>query len=104
MLAEQQLVAEIGSAHDGSFGNAIKLIQAAAGAGATAVKFQTHLAEAETLPTAPSPAYFKDESRFDYFRRTSFSHQQWADLATCAHDSGIAFLSSPFSIEAVTLL
>ena len=43
------IIAEIGSVHDGSFGNACKLIEAAAAAGADAVKFQTHIAAAETL-------------------------------------------------------
>jgi N,N'-diacetyllegionaminate synthase len=40
------VVAEIGSVHDGSFGNAIKLIEAAARSGADVVKFRTHIAEA----------------------------------------------------------
>lgn len=52
------IIAEIGSVHDGSFGNALKLIEAAADCGADAVKFQTHIAEAETLRDAPSPGYF----------------------------------------------
>ena len=44
------IIAEIGSVHDGSFGNACHLIESAANAGADAVKFQTHVAEAESLP------------------------------------------------------
>ena len=71
------IIAEIGSVHDGSFGNAINLIECAAEAGATSVKFQTHLAEAETLANAPSPAYFKSEPRIEYFRRTGFKKKQW---------------------------
>ncbi len=57
------IIAEIGSVHDGSFGNAIKLIEAAAECGADAVKFQTHIAEAETCADAPPPAYFYAEPR-----------------------------------------
>ena len=45
------LVAEVGSVHDGSFGNAQKLIELAAHCGANAVKFQTHISEAETQRT-----------------------------------------------------
>ncbi len=98
------LIAEVGSVHDGSFGNAGKLIEAAAACGAHAVKFQTHIAEAESLPSAPSPAYFDAEPRFDYFRRTGFTEAQWRKLkATCA-ERGVRFLSSPFSLEAVDLL
>lgn len=99
-----RLIAEIGSVHDGSFGNAQKLIEAAAAAGADAVKFQTHIAEAETLASAPAPSYFSAEPRMDYFRRTGFSLEQWRKLAAHAGEHGVTFLSSPFSLEAVDLL
>ncbi len=99
-----RIIAEIGSVHDGSFGNALKLIDAAAQAGADTVKFQTHIAEAESVVSAPAPAYFSDEPRSAYFRRTSFSFAQWQRLAKHANDLGVVFLSSPFSLEAVDLL
>ena len=99
-----ELIAEIGSVHDGSFGNAVKLIEAAAKCGAHAVKFQTHIAEAETLRNAPNPPYFKGEPRFDYFRRTGFSLPQWLTLAAECAANHVKFLSSPFSLEAVDLL
>ncbi len=98
------LIAEIGSVHDGSFGNAGKLIDAAAAAGADAVKFQTHIAEAETLPDAPMPPYFKGEPRMPYFKRTGFTLPQWKELAARAAENNVVFLSSPFSLEAVDLL
>lgn len=101
---EVSLIAEIGSVHDGSYGNALKLIEAAAACGADAVKFQTHIAEAETLPDAPMPPYFKGEPRIDYFRRTGFDPDQWRGLKSHCEEHGITFLSSPFSIEAVDLL
>ncbi len=98
------IIAEIGSVHDGSFGNAVKLIQAAAACGADVAKFQTHIAAAETTRNAPMPAYFKGEPRFEYFERTGFTEQQWHGLQQTCRDVGIRFLSSPFSIEAVDLL
>lgn len=98
------IIAEIGSVHDGSFGNAQCLIETAAESGADIIKFQTHIPDAETLPDAPSPPYFAHESRFEYFRRTAFSTEQWERLAECARASGVGFLSSPFSLEAVDLL
>jgi N,N'-diacetyllegionaminate synthase len=98
------VIAEVGSVHDGSFGNATKLIDVAADCGADAVKFQTHIAQAETLRTAPMPPYFKGEPRFEYFQRTGFSRDQWAALKQHAEARGLEFLSSPFSIEAVALL
>lgn len=98
------IIAEVGSVHDGSFGNAQKLIEAAAACGVDAVKFQTHISEAETLPDAPMPPYFKGEPRFEYFNRTGFSLEQWKFLKQHCDQHGVAFLSSPFSEEAVDLL
>ena len=103
-MRKVKIIAEIGSVHDGSFGNALKLIEAAAAAGADAVKFQTHIAEAESIASAPAPAYFSDEPRLAYFKRTSFTLDQWKKLAQHAVDVGVTFLSSPFSLEAVDLL
>ena len=36
-----ELIAEVGSVHDGSFGNALRLVDLAADVGADTVKFQT---------------------------------------------------------------
>lgn len=98
------VIAEIGSVHDGSLGNALALIDAASDAGADAVKFQTHIADAETLPDAPSPAYFASESRMAYFTRTGFTLEQWRQLKARCDERAVMFLSSPFSEEAVDLL
>jgi N,N'-diacetyllegionaminate synthase len=99
-----QIIAEVGSVHDGSLGNAKMLIEAAASCGVDAVKFQTHIAEAETLPDAPMPPYFKGEPRFEYFKRTGFALDEWRSLQQHCDDNKVEFLSSPFSIEAVELL
>ncbi|MCG8526607.1 MAG: N-acetylneuraminate synthase family protein [Opitutales bacterium] len=99
-----EIIAEIGSVHDGSFGNACRLIELASECGATTVKFQTHISDAETTRSAPSPSYFSSENRFDYFKRTAFSESQWKSLKNRTEDLGLGFLSSPFSLEAVDLL
>jgi len=98
------IIAEIGSVHDGSLGNALKAVEAVAACGADIVKFQTHIAEAETLADAPMPSYFKGEPRMDYFRRTAFSLPQWQQIMQHCLEHGLGFLSSPFSLEAVDLL
>src|SRR5262245_57523634 len=98
------VIAEIGSVHDGSFGNALHLIDTAAECGADAVKFQTHLAAAETIRNAPQPPYFRGEPRFEYFQRTGFTRNQWCELKSRCDEKDVMFLSSPFSIEAVALL
>lgn len=98
------IVAEVGSVHDGSFGNAGRLIDVAAECGADAVKFQTHLAVAETLRDAPMPSYFKGEPRYEYFQRTGFDKAEWKELRARAEEQSFDFISSPFSCEAVELL
>jgi N-acetylneuraminate synthase len=98
------IIAEVGLNHDGSLGNALALIDAAAECGADVVKFQTHLAEAETLPSAPSPPYFASEPRYEYFKRTAFALDQWNALKGHAEARGLRFLSSVFSVEAVDVL
>ena len=47
------IIAEVAQAHDGSLGMAHAFIDAAANAGADAIKFQTHIAEAESTPAEP---------------------------------------------------
>lgn len=100
------IIAEVAQAHDGSLGMAHAFIDAAARAGADAVKFQTHLAAAESSPAEPWRVKFsyQDATRFDYWKRMEFTEPQWAGLKEHATEKGLQFLSSPFSIEAVELL
>ena len=100
------VIAEVAQAHDGSLGMAHAFVDAAADAGATAIKFQTHIAAAESTAAEPWRTRFsdQDELRIDYWRRMEFSEQGWAGLRQHAGERGLAFLSSPFSMEAVELL
>lgn len=100
------IVGEVAQAHDGSLVMAHAFIDAIADAGADAVKFQTHIAEAESTPSEPFRVHFsqQDKTRFDYWKRMEFTVEQWQGLAAHARDRGLIFLSSPFSIEAVELL
>jgi N,N'-diacetyllegionaminate synthase len=95
------IIAEAGMNHDGSLGNAIRMAEVAAECGADAVKFQLHDATAETTRDAPAPPYFRHESRWEYFERTSFSDEQWATLKEACDQTGIEFLCSVFSLEAL---
>jgi N,N'-diacetyllegionaminate synthase len=100
------IVGEVAQSHDGSLGMAHAFIDAIADAGADAVKFQTHIAAAESTPGEPWRVQFsrQDASRFDYWKRMEFSEDQWRGLKQHADERGLLFLSSPFSIEAVELL
>lgn len=97
------IIAEIGNNHDGSLGQGRALVEAAAVAGADAVKFQTHIADAEMLPETPTPPHF-DEPRFEFTRRMELSRDDHVALKSLAEERGLAFFSSPFSVEAVELL
>jgi N-acetylneuraminate synthase len=100
------VVGEVALTHDGSLGLAHAFIDAIAAAGADAVKFQTHIATAESTPAEPFRVKFsrQDASRYDYWRRMEFTEAQWQGLADHCRERGVLFLSSPFSLEAVALL
>ena len=100
------IIAEVAQAHDGSLGMAHAFIDAIANAGANAVKFQTHIAAAESTPSEPWRVKFslQDVTRYDYWKRMEFTEEQWHGLKEHADERGLKFLSSPFSIEAVELL
>ena len=100
------VIGEVAQSHDGSLGQAHAFIDAIAKAKVDAVKFQTHIAGAESTPGEPWRVKFstQDASRYDYWRRMEFTEEQWTGLKQHAEDLGIIFLSSPFSIEAVELL
>ncbi len=102
-----ELIAEVGMAHDGSLSLAHAYIDAIATTGADCVKFQTHIAEAESTHSEQwrvKPTWCQDVDRYAYWQRTAFTELQWFELKVHAEDEGLEFLSSPFSVEAVELL
>ncbi|QED37753.1 N-acetylneuraminate synthase [Antarcticibacterium arcticum] len=100
------LIAEIGQAHEGSIGIALAYIDSLAQTGVDAVKFQVHIAEAESSIHEPFRVKFsyQDKSRFDYWKRMEFSLDQWKLLKARCEEKGVEFLASPFSNAAVDLL
>ena len=100
------VIGEVAQAHDGSLGMAHAYIDAIANAGADAVKFQTHIAAAESTPSEQWRVKFslQDKTRYDYWKRMEFTEEQWHGLKKHADERGLLFLSSPFSLEAVDLL
>jgi N-acetylneuraminate synthase len=100
------LIAEVAQSHDGSLGLAHSFIDAAADAGADAIKFQTHIAYAESTSDEKFRVNFsyEDKTRYEYWRRMEFTEEQWRGLYEHAIKRNIIFLSSPFSVEAVKML
>lgn len=103
---EPLVIGEVAQTHDGSLGGAHAFVDAIADAGADAVKFQTHLAHAESTPSEPWRVPFsrQDDSRYEYWQRMEFTESQWVGLRDHALERGLHFLSTPFSPEAVDLL
>lgn len=100
------VIGEVAQAHDGSLGTAHAFIDLIADSGADAVKFQTHIASAESTLEEPWRVKFslQDETRYEYWRRMEFTEPQWHGLKKHADNRGLFFLSSPFSLESVELL
>jgi N-acetylneuraminate synthase len=100
------VIGEVALTHDGSLGQAHAFVDAIADAGADAVKFQTHIAAAESTPAEPFRVKFsrQDATRYDYWQRMEFTEDGWRGLAEHCRERGVLFISSPFSIEAVDLL
>ncbi len=95
------IIAEIGMTHDGSLGLASKLTESAIKSGANVIKYQWHIAEEETTIDAPSPPYFKNETRFSYFKRTEFSIEKFKSLVKQCIDASVIPCVSVFSIESL---
>ncbi len=97
------IIAEAGINHDGDIARAHALVDAAADAGVDAVKFQTHLADAEMLNVSDTAVYL-NESLFGLIKRMELTFEQHVELKQHAERRGLIFLSTPFSREAVDLL
>jgi sialic acid synthase SpsE len=97
------VIAEAGINHNGDVALASELVDAAAKAGADAIKFQTHFPEHEMLRGGATAAYV-GESLFDLLTRTALSRDAHATLKDLAAKKGILFLSTPFSKEAADFL
>ena len=100
------VIAEIGLAHDGSMGFAMAWIDAAVKAGADIVKFQIHYGEDESTEEEKFRINFskQDNSRKDYWDRTSFTDSQWREIKNYCESKNIEFTASPFSVRAINLL
>lgn len=95
------IIAEAGVNHNGSIELAIALVDAAADAGADAVKFQTFRAENLVTRDAAKADYQKqpnspDESQFTMLRRLELSQDAHAKLMDHCRLRGIQFLSTAF--------
>ena len=100
------IIAEIAQSHEGSLGILHSYIEALADTGIDAIKFQTHIAKAESSEYEPFRIKFsyEDDTRYDYWKRMEFTLAQWKEIKKHCDDVGLEFISSPFSNMAVDWL
>lgn len=106
MKSKPYLIAEIAQAHDGSLGILHSYIDAVSKTGVHAIKFQMHIAEAESSVHEPFRIKFsyEDDTRFDYWQRMEFTLMQWKEIKKHCDAVNLDFICSPFSNLAVDWL
>jgi len=108
MSAKCYIIAEAGVNHNGSPEIARKLIDAAAEAGADAVKFQTFRASSLATCDAPKAEYQKtgaeSESQLEMLSRLELAPEEYRRLFDYASERSIEFLSTAFDLESLAFL
>lgn len=103
------IIAEAGVNHNGSVELAKKLIDAAAAAGADAVKFQTFKAENLVCKNAKKADYQLDttdgvESQYDMLKKLELTSETHRELNKYCDKKNIMFLSTAFDIASAKFL
>ena len=108
-MASTYVIAEAGVNHNGSPERALEMVDAAAEAGADAVKFQTFKADQLVRRYAMKAAYQarttgEEESQLEMVRKLELDVEAHHRIAAQCRERGIEFLSTPFDLGSVDLL
>ena len=102
------IIAEAGVNHNGALKTAEEMVDAAADAGADAVKFQTFRADEVVSASAPKARYqienTEEGSQLEMIKRLELSPDGHRKLIERCHARGIMFLSTPFDFPSADLL
>lgn len=101
------VIAEIGVNHNGSLDLAMQLVDAAAAAGAQAVKFQTFKADKITARNTATVAYQKSAGGDDQhamLRKLELSDEDHRKIAAHCAALGVEFMSTAFDSASLDLL
>jgi N,N'-diacetyllegionaminate synthase len=108
-ISKTFIIAEAGVNHNGSLKKALKLIDAAAAAGANAIKFQTFNAENLVTDYAPKAEYqkyksLKKETQFQMLKKLEFTKAMHKACFKKCKKKKVIFISSAFDIESLNYL
>jgi N-acetylneuraminate synthase len=103
------VIAEAGVNHNGSLDMALRLVDAAAEAGADVVKFQTFKSEEVVTPLAPKAEYQmqttgRSESQLEMIKKLELPGDAFRTIQEHCRTRGIMFLSTPFDRGSADLL
>ncbi|MCI1965842.1 MAG: N-acetylneuraminate synthase [Oscillospiraceae bacterium] len=109
MQQKVTIIAEAGVNHNGSAEMAVRLIDAAAKAGADAVKFQTFRTEQVMISDAPKAIYqlkqtSMEESQYEMVRKFELDEAAHFRLQKHAEEREIAFISTAFDLDSLHFL
>lgn len=104
------IIAEAGVNHNGSFDNALKLVDAAVDAGADYVKFQTFKAEALVSKDAKKAEYQAQntqnfrETQLEMLKKLELSTENHEELIRYCQNKQIKFFSTAFDLDSLQYL
>ena len=105
------IIAELSGNHNGSLDRALRIVEAAAHAGADAIKLQTYTADSMTLNirsagfvvTEPT-SLWHGRSLYDLYREAATPWEWHAPLFQRCRELGMVYFSTPFDAQAVDFL